>query len=217
MESILVYGFRHQAEQLCFYIENEGCGTVAAFVADKEYQTLKELCGRPVICFEDALDLYPPGEYKIAISFAYQHMIHDRAKKSFKCRQAGYRLFTFVSKFASVFAKHVGEGVIIYPGCKISYGVELGDGNFLETGVTIAHHSKIGSWNFFAPSATVCGDVVIGEHNFFGANSTVINGGRVGREVIVGAGAVVRETEDGCVYFPERVVKWHGKSSQIKI
>lgn len=217
MENILIYGFRRQAEQLCFHIENEGRGAVAAFVADREYRTVGELWGRPVVCFEDALALYPPGEYKMAVSFAYQHMSHDRAEKSLKSVDAGYRLFTFVSRHAAVFAERIGEGCVVYPGCNIAYGVELGDGNFLETGVTVAHHTKIGNWNFFAPAATVCGGAAIGEHNFLGANCTVMNGGRIGREVIVGAGAVVRNTEDGGVYFPARTVKWHGKSSEMKI
>lgn len=217
MEHVLIYGFHHQAEQLCFYIENEGCGTVAAFVADREYRTVDTLCGRPVVCFEDALTFYPPEDYKMAVSFAYQHMIHDRKEKSLKSKQAGYQLFTFVSKYAAVFAKSIGEGVIVYPGCNIAYGVELGDGNFLETGVTIAHHTKVGSWNFFAPAVTVCGDVTIESYNFFGANSTVFSSAVIGSEVLIGAGAVVRMGENQSVYLPGRTVKWHGKSSEIKI
>lgn len=216
MENILIYGFRQQAEQLCFYIENECCGTVSAFVADREYRTVQELCGRPVVFFEEALERYPPQTHKMAVSFAYQHMIHDRAEKCLKSKEAGYRLFTFVSKYATVFAKDIGEGVIVYPGCNIAYGVELGNGNFLETGVTIAHHSKIGSWNFFAPAATVCGDVRIGSFNFIGANSTIFHSAVIGSEVLVGAGAVVRAAEDQSVYLPDRTVKWHGKSSEMK-
>lgn len=217
MENVLIYGFHRQAEQLCFYIENERQGRVAAFVADREYQTVQELCGRPVVCFEEALERYSPQTHSMAVSFAYQHMVHDREEKCLKSKQAGYRLFTFVSKYASVFAKSVGEGIIVYPGCNISYGVELGDGNFLETGVTIAHHTKIGSWNFFAPAATVCGDVTIGSHNFIGSNSTVIDSAVLGSKVLVGAGAVVRIGEDQSVYLPGRTVKWRGKSSEIKI
>ena len=86
MENILICGFRHQAGQLCFYIENGGCGSVAAFVADREYQTVRELCGRPVVCFEEAMERYSPQTHKMAVSFAYQHMIHDRAEKSLKSR-----------------------------------------------------------------------------------------------------------------------------------
>lgn len=217
MEKVLIYGFHQQAKQLCFYIENEGSGEVAAFVFDREYQTVQELCGHPVVCFEEALNRYPPGEYKMAVSFAYQHMISDREEKCLKSRQAGYQLFTFVSRYATVFAKSIGESVIIYPGCNIACGVEIGDGNFFETGVTVAHDTKIGPWNFFAPSATVCGDVSIGDHNFIGANATVIGNAVLGSKVLISAGAVVRNTEDGGVYLSARTVKWHGKSSEMKI
>lgn len=217
MDRILIYGFHQQAEQLCFYIENEGRAEVAAFVADREYLTADEVCGRPVVCFEDALTRYPPETHKMAVSFAYQHMVRDREEKCLKSRRAGYELYTFVSQYASVFAKSVGEGVIIYPGCHIGYGVEIGDGNFFETGVTIAHHTKIGDWNFFAPASAVCGSVTIGSHNFIGAHATVLHDAVLGEEVLVGAGAVVRFGEDHAVYLPGRAVKWHGKSTDMKI
>lgn len=217
MEKVLIYGIKQQAQQLCFYIENENCAEVSAFVVDKEYQTCQNLCGHPVVCFEDAVVQYSPQTHKMAVSFAYQHMIHDREEKCLKSQQAGYQLFTFVSRYTTVFAKSIGEGVIIYPGCHIAYGVTVGDGNFFETGVVIAHHTNIGNWNFFAPSAAICGDVAIGDHNFFGANCTVMNSGKIGSEVIVGAGAAVRDAENHSVYFPARTVKWHGTSSEMKI
>lgn len=218
MEQILIYGFHQQAKQLCFYMEHEGQGKVAAFVADRPFlPERRELMGRPIVAFDEVSALYPPPEYKFAVSFAYQHMIRDREEKSRMCVQAGYQLFTFISRYAAVFAKSVGEGVIIYPGCNIACGVELGDGNFLETGVTVAHDTKIGDWNFFAPAAVVCGDAFIGDHNFIGANATVIGSAFLGSGVLVGAGAVVRRAEDNGVYLPARTVPWHGKSSEIKI
>lgn len=217
MEKVVIYGIKQQAQQLCFYIENEGCAEVAAFVVDREYQTCRNLCGHPVLCFEDALVQYPPQEYKMVVSFAYQHMVHDREEKCLKSRRVGYHLFTFVSQYATVFTESIGEGVIIYPGCHVACGVVLGDGNFLETGVTIAHHTRVGNWNFFAPAATVCGNVIIGDHNFIGSNATVISSVVLENEVLVGAGAVVQNAENQNVYLPARTVKWHGKSSEMKI
>lgn len=218
MKNVLIYGFKHQAEQLRCYIENERCAKVAAFVADEGYKTCDTLCGLPVVTFEEALRKYPPeAAYAFAVSFAYQHMVHDRQEKLLKCKQAGYPLFSFISKYATVFSDVIGEGNIIYPGCHIAYGVEIGSGNFLETGVTIAHHTHIGNWNFFAPAATVCGDVTIGENDFFGANSTVMNSAVIGREVLVGAGAVVGSCPDGSVHFPGRSSQWDGRSMDMKI
>lgn len=219
MEHVLIYGFHQQAEQLCFYIENEGRAEVDAFVTDREYRTADEVFGKPVVCFEEALERFPPRDYKMAVSFAYQRMIHDREEKCLKSREAGYQLYTFVSQYASVFARSVGEGVIIYPGCHIAYGVEIGDGNLFEIGVTVAHHTVIGAWNFFGPSAAVCGDVTIGSHNFIGANATVFSGAILGEDVLVGAAAAVHRgaAENGAVYLPARTVKWHGTSGEMKI
>lgn len=217
MTKLLIYGIKQQAQQLCFYVENEGCAQVAAFVVDPGYQTVRELNGHPVVTFEEALEAYPPEEYQAAVSFAYQHMMHDRREKLEKCRQAGYPLFTFVSRYATVFADSIGEGNIIYPGCNIAYGVTIGDGNFFETGVTVAHHTKIGNYNFFAPASAVCGDVTIGEHNFFGAHSTVLNSQKIGCEVLLSAGTVLKSAEDHAVYFAGNAKRWHGTSADIKI
>lgn len=217
MKKILIYGCTQQAQQLCCYVELEGAARVAAFVVDPEYQTAKELNGRPILSFEEAVERFPPGEYEFAVSFAYQHMIHDRREKLEKCRQAGYRLFTFVSRDALVYTDAIGEGTIIYPGCNIAYGVTIGDGNFFETGVTIAHDTHIGHWNFFSAAAVTCGSCRIGDHNFLGANCTVMDSAVIGTEVLVGAGAVVRNTEDHSVYFTPRAVKWDRPSIEMKI
>ena len=64
MKNVLIYGFKRQAEQLRYYIENEGCAHVAAFLADKGFQTVDALQGLPVISFEDALKNYPPPNMK---------------------------------------------------------------------------------------------------------------------------------------------------------
>lgn len=215
MENILIYGMKWQGRQLCCYAEREGAAKVAAFVVDKEYRTITELDGHAVITFEEAVEKYPPSKYQFAVSFAYQNMVHDKKEKCLKCRQAGYRLFTFISKDAHCYTDAVGEGTIINPGACVGIGVEIGEGNILDHNVMVGHGSRIGSWNFFAPAATICGEVTIGEHNFLGANCTVMNGGKIGREVIVGAGAVVKNTKDEGVYIHPRAVKWPGKSSEM--
>ena len=217
MKKLLIFGVKLQAQQLCYYVEREQCAEVAAFVVDPGYRTVHTLNGHPVITFDEALREHPPGEYEFAVSFAYQHMIHDRREKLEKCRQVGYRLFTFISRDALVYTDAVGEGTIIYPGCNIAYGVTIGEGNFFETGVTVAHHTRIGNYNFFAPRSVICGDVTIGEHNFFGANCTVINSQTIGREVLVAAGAVLSEAKDGCVYYAPRAVSSPDPSIKIKI
>ena len=217
MVNLLIYGIKMQAQQLCYYAELEGAARVVGFVVDAEYQTITELNGHPVITFEEAVKQYPSSEYEFAVSFAYQHMVHDREEKSKKCKNAGYRLFTFISKSALCYSNDIGEGCIIYPGACIEFGAVIGDGNIIDHNVLVGHGSHIGNWNYITAMTTICGEVSIGEHNFLGANCTVMDSAKIGNEVIVGAGAVVRNAEDGSVYFPARTVKWHGNSSEIKI
>lgn len=138
-----------QAQQLCYYAELEGAARVVAFVVDAEYQTITELNGHPVITFEEAVKQYPSSEYEFAVSFAYQHMVHDREEKSKKCKNAGYRLFTFISKSALCYSNDIGEGCIIYPGACIEFGAVIGDGNIIDHNVLVGHGSHIGKLELY--------------------------------------------------------------------
>lgn len=222
MRNILIFGNAQQACQLRRYIEDEQYGNIAAFVLESSYKEKKwpdltEQDGLPVLTLEQAVRQFPPETHEMAVSLAYGNMVRDRQRACEAAEEAGYALTTFVSSHAHVFAKSVGPGTIIYPGCTVGHNVVLGKGNFLEIGVSIAHDTTVGDYNFFAPSATICGDVQIGCHNFIGSHATVISWGKLDYDVLVAAGALVRETESNGVYFPARTVKWHGVSSDIQI
>lgn len=219
MKKILIYGVKCQAEQLRFYIENERKGNVFAFVVDKDYLEnlpYREKDGLPVVTFETALIKYPPNEYEMCVSLAYQHLVHDREDKIEKSRRAGYHLYSFISDKAICYAK-MGEGNIVYPGCVIAYGVTVGDGNFFEIGVRVCHHVRIGNYNFFAPASVILGNSEIKNNNFFGANSVTIGNGMVEEDVIIGANAVIKEGQKKKVYLPQRTSLWHGESDTFYI
>ena len=219
---IIIYGVAQQAQQLRHYIELEDQGTIIAHVIDDAYKQAKcpdmqELNGVPVICFSEMIGRYAPEEVFVANSLAYSHMVADRERVHKQCKAEGYRMFTFISKAANVYAAEVGEGTIIYPGCMIGYHVRLGEGNFIDVSTTIAHDSVVGPFNFFAPNVTLCGGIHVADHCFIGAGAVILNGGSLEPRALIAAGAVVRDAEADGVYFAARTTKWHGTSSEIKI
>ncbi len=71
MKKIIIYGINQQAEQLYAYLTQEHVW-VEAFCVDRDYYTKNTLCGKPVICFENISNLYPPEEYAILFIFWVQ-------------------------------------------------------------------------------------------------------------------------------------------------
>lgn len=175
MENIIIYGVGAQARQLKYYIENEKCAKVHAFIVDKAYKKTNELCGLPIVEFEAIEKLYPACSYKMLVSFAYTNMMDNRKEKIENSRLKGYSLYSYISKDARIYSNNIGESVIIYPGTLIAPFVTIGKGCFFEISCSVAHNSIIGDYCFFAPGATVCGEVNIGNNVFAGAGAVVAN------------------------------------------
>lgn len=81
MKKIIIYGINQQAEQLYAYLTQEHVW-VEAFCVDRDYYTKNTLCGKPVICFENISNLYPPEEYAILLSFGYKNMVANREENT---------------------------------------------------------------------------------------------------------------------------------------
>ena len=199
-EKILIYGINQQAQQLCRLIEFEKSARVCGFVVDEGFKKTEYLLGKKIYEFNEMLEKFSPKKYQILLSFGYKNMVNNRREKFEKCKQYGYRLYTYINKHAIVYTEEIGEGSIIYPNVFLAPFSYIGKGCFLENNVSIAHHSKCGDFCFFAPRAMVCGDTTIEEHCFIGANATIVNSIILRRRTLVTAGAtVVKSTEEGTI------------------
>lgn len=95
----------------------------------------------------------------------------------------------------------IGEGNIVFGGCRISCEVSIGDFNFLNGSVVLGHDVALGNFNCLMPAVRIAGEVEIGDSNFFGVNAAVLQGVRIGARTRVGAGSVVfRHTRDDALY-----------------
>ena len=206
-KKIIIYGINMQAEQLLVYLEAEDV-KVEAFCVDKAYYKTAVLRGKPVICFEDIEDEYPPDEYAIILSFGYKNMILNREEKFIICKNKGYEIPSFISRDAKVYTSDIGEGVIIYPNTCIAPFVEIGKGCYFETSCTIAHHSRIGNFNFFAPGVTTGGAVLIENNCFFGISSVIASGKTIKSRTMVGAGVcLTADTDEGEAFRHSEAIK----------
>ena len=200
MKKIIIYGINQQAEQLYAYLTQEHVW-VEAFCVDRDYYTKNTLCGKPVICFENISNLYPPEEYAILLSFGYKNMVANREEKYYLCKQKGYEIPTFICKDAHVYTNDIGDGVIIYPNVTIGPCVKVGKGCFFELSCTIAHHSEVGNFNFFASGVITGGAIKTGNNCFFGISSIIASGKKIADRTLVGAGVcLTKDTLSDEVY-----------------
>lgn len=86
---------------------------------------------------------------------------------------------------------HLGEGIVILPGCKLDKGVIISDNVLLNTGVVIAHDTSIGFNTFLAPGVVIAGFVKIAESCFIGVGTVIIDNISIQDHVQTGGGSVV--------------------------
>jgi sugar O-acyltransferase (sialic acid O-acetyltransferase NeuD family) len=94
----------------------------------------------------------------------------------------------------------LGEGVVLFPGARITTNVTLGRHTHLSQNATVGHDSVLADHAQVNPLAAVSGDCKIGDAALIGTTAAVLQGLTIGARAIVGAGAcVVRDVQGGTV------------------
>jgi len=83
------------------------------------------------------------------------------------------------------------EGLIVYPGVKVSYDVKLGQGIMVNYNCVLGHGLEAGNYTYFGPSATIAGSCKIGHSCTIGAGSSMLQGTSVGNNSIVAIGTTL--------------------------
>ncbi|MET0414511.1 MAG: NeuD/PglB/VioB family sugar acetyltransferase [Actinoplanes sp.] len=93
-----------------------------------------------------------------------------------------------------------GEGLIAFPGARVTTNVTLGRHVHLNQNSVVAHDCELGDHVSVNPLAAVSGDCRLGDGVLIGAGAVVLQKLRVGAGATVGAGAcVVRDVPVGAV------------------
>ena len=96
----------------------------------------------------------------------------------------------------------LGNGNLLFWGCRISLDCEIGDFNLLNGFVSLGHDAKLGNFNVLNPGVRISGDTTVGNGNFFGVQSVVLQGNKIGNDTRIGANSVImRKTLDGQLYI----------------
>jgi sugar O-acyltransferase (sialic acid O-acetyltransferase NeuD family) len=105
----------------------------------------------------------------------------------------------------------IGQGNIIFWGCRISCDVGIGDFNLMNGACSLGHDVNLGNFNVLGPSTRLSGNCMVGNENFFGVESVVLQGIRIGDKTKLGIGSVIiRNTANGNFYFGNPAKKIDG-------
>lgn len=175
MRNLIIFGDTPFAQRLFRYIQFEAKDKVVAFTQEKNFMNHSSLQGVPVLPFE-TLDKSMKEGFEIVIGIGYAQMNQLKRKIYNKCKEKGYKVATYISSKALVYADMIGEGCFIAPGAVIGPDCRLGICNYLESSVILSHDTTLGDFNFLSTNAVFGGNSKVGDNCFFGLHSTVRDG-----------------------------------------
>lgn len=189
---LVIFGSGDIAQLAHYYFSTDSNYEVVAFTVDANYIKESELCGLPVVAFEDVAKNYPPDSYDFFVALSYSKLNAVRKEKFLAAKEMGYKLVSFISSRATVLNEgRIGENCFIFEDNTIQPFVTIGNNVILWSGNHIGHHSVIHDHTFIASHVVISGGVEIGEQCFVGVNATLRDHIKIGDRCVVGAGALL--------------------------
>jgi sugar O-acyltransferase (sialic acid O-acetyltransferase NeuD family) len=203
MSRIVIFGVGKIAEVVQALLDDDPDCPIAGFTCDREFMTVREKQGMPVVPFEDVESVFPPAAFAMLVAIGYQDVNSVRAARCEQARQKGYRLITWVSPRAHVPKGCViGANCIVMDGASLQPGARLGDDVFVWNGAVVGHHATIGDHCWLASNCTISSTAVVEPNCFLGVNAAIGHGVTIGARNIIGAATVItRSTAPDGVYI----------------
>lgn len=118
-------------------------------------------------------------------------MNRHREQKYRICKDRGFKIHTYISPNAIIYAENIGEGSIIMPGVYVGPYSNVGIGNVIRANCALSHHEAIGNFNWIADGCTFGGGVTMKDNCFVGLGSTIRNEVTIAEKTFVGAHSYV--------------------------
>lgn len=199
---IVIIGAGEFAQIAYEYFTHDSPHEVVAFSVEQQFLKDTELCGLPVVRFEDLEDQFRPHEFRVYVAVTYTQLNRVRTRLFHETRRKGYRSISYVSSRAFVWrTAAIGDNCFIFENNVIQHGVKIGDNVVLWSGNHIGHRSVIKDNCYLSSHVVVSGYCEIEENCFLGVNATLVDNIKIGKDCLIGAGAVVvKNAEKGKIY-----------------
>jgi len=190
-KKLVIFGAGDIAQVAHYYFSTDSDYDVVAFTVDAAYITESELCGLPIVAFEDVAKNYPSDFYDFFVALSYSKLNALRKEKFLAAKARGYKLASYVSSRATMLNGKIGENCFILEDNTVQPFAEIGNNVTLWSGNHIGHHSLIRDHTFIASHVVISGGVEVGEQCFVGVNATLRDHIKIGNKCVVGAGALL--------------------------
>jgi len=146
MSRLVIFGSGDIARLAHYYFTRDSEHEVIAFTVDEKYCEGATFLDRPLVPFEEVVNLYPADECKMFVALSYARMNKVRAEKYDQAKQKGYELVSYVSSRCSFLTEHpIGDNCFIGAHAVILPGVTIGDGSIVAAGSVVARDVPAGS------------------------------------------------------------------------
>src|SRR5437764_4638151 len=173
-KKLVIIGDGETAEMAYEYFTHDSDYDVEGFCVEKSYRKKDELCGRPVLDFEQVEQSYPPQDYHAFAAISYTQLNRVRARLYAATKAKGYRMASYVSSKAFVWHNvQIGENCFIFENNVIQYAVKIGNNIVFWSGNHIGHQTVIRDNVFISSHVVVSGYCDVGENCFLGVNSCI--------------------------------------------
>lgn len=200
-KEIVIFGTGEIAELVDYYMTHDSDFEVVAFTADKQFIEGNTFKGRPLVAFEDIVDVFPPEKFGMHVALSYSKLNLVREQKYHQAKEKGYELVSYVcSKSVTWPDLTVGDNCFIIENQTIQPTVIIGNNVMIWSGNHLGHGCQIKDHAYLSSHICISGHTVIGERCFIGVNSTFKDFINIGNRVFVAMGAdVTQDVSDDSV------------------
>lgn len=213
--SIFIVGAGEFAEIAYEYFTYDSEFEVKGFCVSRSYLHKTQMCGLPVVAYEDIEQLYPKESHRAFTAIPASDMNRTRTKFYNDLKRMGYSFASYVSSNAFVWRNSkIGENTFIFEHNTIQPFVTIGNNCVLWSGNHVGHRTIVRDDSFITSHVVISGYCEVGEGAFIGVNATINDNIKIGKSCLVGAGSHIhKDTEPERIYIgsPARAVP--GKSS----
>jgi sugar O-acyltransferase (sialic acid O-acetyltransferase NeuD family) len=203
MKKVIIFGTTQTAELANYYLSQTSDEyEIVAFTVDKQYRQTDLLFGKPLVDFDKVEQIYPPTDYYLFAPMTGKGLNKLRERVFLEGKQKGYKFITYISKYATVLSKDIGENCFILEDNTIQPFVTIGNNCVLWSGNHIGHHSIIKDHVFITSHVVISGNCIINNYCWIGVNATIRNGLNIAEGSLVSMGAcLTKDTEPYTVYM----------------
>jgi acetyltransferase-like isoleucine patch superfamily enzyme len=205
MKKVVFFGKTSLGKRLKVMMERDSNMIVESFCVTADYYSEGEtFCGRPVVCFDDLIELYGKNNFEVYMTVRFGKMNQNRAQAFELCEQRGYFIANYIHPSSNNYSSKMGRGNIIFPNVYIADYSEIGNGNVITFNSLISYDSVIGDFNWLV-NINLAGHTTIGNHCFMGISSGTNHSISIGNNNLISAGIIIsKSTKDNTVILPNK-------------